>query len=150
MTAEGWQNVQANLYHMGEHNKEDLAAALASEAYYKAEERFSEYMIEASVPPGLAKRLTPKQGRLTPAYARYKYKLVSGFDYDNAALARIEQNARHTFMEMDGDTLADLCLESIEKHNTCENGGWEVWIDRKGYHTVPVDLIDGASLEGED
>lgn len=36
------------------------------------------------------------------------------------------------------DALADLAMDSIESNNTCDNGGWAVWIDREGCWTVPV------------
>lgn len=36
------------------------------------------------------------------------------------------------------DILVDLCMEAISLHNTCDNGGFNFWIDREGFHTVPV------------
>ena len=36
--------------------------------------------------------------------------------------------------------LANACMELIEKHNTCNNGGFAVWIDPEGYQTAPVSL----------
>ncbi len=38
------------------------------------------------------------------------------------------------------DTLVDMALRTIERHNTCSNGGHDFWIDRQGFHTVPVDF----------
>lgn len=38
------------------------------------------------------------------------------------------------------DLLVDLCMTTIEDHRTCCNGGHSFWIDREGFHTVPVDF----------
>ena len=36
------------------------------------------------------------------------------------------------------DTLVDAAMDSIEMHNTCDNGGFRYWIDREGYHGVTL------------
>ena len=51
---------------------------------------------------------------------------------------------KSTIIGLDTETLVDLCLDAIEKHNTCSNGGHEFYIDPEGYHTVPVSLTDEA------
>jgi hypothetical protein len=38
------------------------------------------------------------------------------------------------------DLLVDICMTTIEDHRTCSNGGHDFWIDREGFHTVPVDF----------
>jgi hypothetical protein len=42
------------------------------------------------------------------------------------------------------DALAEACFDTVERNGTCDNGGHAVWIDREGYHTVPVDLDPDA------
>jgi hypothetical protein len=49
---------------------------------------------------------------------------------------------RRRIKDLPQDILADEAYMLIERHNTCDNGGWAVWIDREGYHTVSVDLDD--------
>jgi len=34
------------------------------------------------------------------------------------------------------DWLVDRTMDLIEQTGLCDNGGWAVWIDREGYHTV--------------
>lgn len=34
------------------------------------------------------------------------------------------------------DTLADTAYSLIKSNNTCDNGGYAYWIDKKGYHKV--------------
>jgi len=63
-----------------------------------------------------------------------------GVDYTEDQL----DEKRNFLGELPGDVLVDLVFEMIEKHNTCENGGFEVYMDREGYHTVKVDLLEGA------
>lgn len=38
------------------------------------------------------------------------------------------------------DLIVEMCIRTIEDHQTCSNGGHNFWIDREGYHTVPVDF----------
>ena len=46
------------------------------------------------------------------------------------------------------DILVNECMELIEEHNTCDNGGHAVWIDREGYHRVTIpDREPDYSLE---
>lgn len=46
-------------------------------------------------------------------------------------------------------TLAKECMALIRQHNTCDNGGHQVWIDREGYRTVPVTYQgDDADADG--
>jgi hypothetical protein len=40
--------------------------------------------------------------------------------------------------EMPHDFLVNRAFEMIEANNTCDNGGWAYWIDRKGYHKVEL------------
>lgn len=40
--------------------------------------------------------------------------------------------------ELPHDLLVDAALGCIEEHGTCSNGGHAFWIDRQGFHTVPV------------
>ena len=42
------------------------------------------------------------------------------------------------------DTLVRCCLDTIRENNTCDNGGFNLYIDRQGYHTVPTDLQECA------
>jgi len=41
------------------------------------------------------------------------------------------------------DTLADMALRYIEHWNTCDNGGFNFYIDQDGHYSVSVDLIEG-------
>lgn len=41
-----------------------------------------------------------------------------------------------TLQHISFDTLVDLVIANIRKHNTCDNGGHYFWIDQKGYHKV--------------
>ncbi len=36
------------------------------------------------------------------------------------------------------DTLQDIAFGLIEENNTCDNGGFNYWIDREGYHKVTL------------
>jgi len=47
--------------------------------------------------------------------------------------------------QLDQDTLADAAYDLIAEHNTCDNGGHAVWIDRQGFHTVSVSLTAGGA-----
>ena len=38
------------------------------------------------------------------------------------------------------EVLVDLALGRIEEHGTCDNGGFNFYVDREGFHTVPCDL----------
>jgi hypothetical protein len=42
------------------------------------------------------------------------------------------------------DTLVDMAVHSIELHMTCDNGGFNFYVDREGYHTVPCGSEDDA------
>jgi hypothetical protein len=39
----------------------------------------------------------------------------------------------------DKDMLVDACLRLMEENDTCENGGFEYWIDKEGYFTVIIE-----------
>jgi hypothetical protein len=36
------------------------------------------------------------------------------------------------------EALADLAFDLIQENDTCDNGGFEYWIDQDGYHTVSL------------
>ena len=36
------------------------------------------------------------------------------------------------------DILVDRAFELIQENNTCDNGGFNYWVDREGYHTVKI------------
>ena len=42
------------------------------------------------------------------------------------------------YSDLAQDTLAYIAYERVQLNNTCDNGGWAYWIDRKGYHTVKM------------
>jgi len=46
------------------------------------------------------------------------------------------------------DILVNQVLDLIERHNTCDNGGSSLWIDRQGIHKVFIGekLSDGEIL----
>lgn len=46
---------------------------------------------------------------------------------------------RELLVDAPHDELVGMAYSSIEVHQTCSNGGYDFWIDRQGYHTVPVD-----------
>lgn len=46
------------------------------------------------------------------------------------------------------DNLVDAAIESIEKNDTCDNGGFNFWIDREGIHTVPCSPVATIGMEG--
>lgn len=37
------------------------------------------------------------------------------------------------------DVLADEAYSRVERNNTCDNGAFNYWIDRQGYHKVELD-----------
>jgi len=55
-------------------------------------------------------------------------------DAESAADAR-----RIALSDLPEDMLVEACMNSIAAHMTCDNGGFNFWIDREGYHTVSVD-----------
>ena len=43
------------------------------------------------------------------------------------------------YLKLPQDVLADEAYKRIEENNTSDNGGHMVWIDKEGFHKVPVD-----------
>ena len=41
------------------------------------------------------------------------------------------------------DVLVDRAFELVEETDTCDNGGWAYWVDRKGHHKVRLPEDDG-------
>jgi hypothetical protein len=78
------------------------------------------------------------RNQLIDAIADDKFELV----YANAALehAELAANAeRKRLANLPIDVLADRAFELIETNNTCDNGGWNYWVDREGYHKVSLE-----------
>ena len=38
--------------------------------------------------------------------------------------------------DLDKEQLVEQCIDIMEENNTCENGGWEYWIDKEGFYTI--------------
>ncbi len=45
------------------------------------------------------------------------------------------------------EALAGACVEAIEQHMTCDNGGFHFYIDREGYHLVSCGDLDVEECE---
>ena len=75
---------------------------------------------------------------LIDAIADDKFELV----YEKADQHHAERAANAERKRLAGlphDILADRAFELVEQNNTCDNGGWNYWIDREGYHKVQLD-----------
>ena len=75
--------------------------------------------------------------------------LFEDLEQRGVELSDIELAIAHKTSELKSlpiDILAEAAMDLVRQHNTCDNGGFRVWIDRQGYQTVPVDLTP----EGED
>ena len=67
--------------------------------------------------------------------------------YDEEDETPLAECIRETLEVADHDSLVHMCMNSIRDHETCSNGGFDFWVDRKGYHTVPCDLV--AAEDGD-
>jgi hypothetical protein len=47
-------------------------------------------------------------------------------------------------LKLPHDVLVDKAYELIEENDTCDNGGWNAWIDKEGWYKVSI------SKKGED
>jgi hypothetical protein len=41
-------------------------------------------------------------------------------------------------MDKPHDVLVDIAFKLVEENNTCDNGGYNYWIDKQGCHTVSL------------
>lgn len=68
----------------------------------------------------------------------------SGADIDD--IDELVKRLRAEYEDLPQDLLARAALERVRQHNTSDNGGFNVWIDRQGYQTVPVELTEAGEL----
>ncbi len=59
-------------------------------------------------------------------------------DEDFTFSPEAEEKYSQELEQLTQDVLADMVYEMCQKHNTCENGGFEVYLDREGHHTIPT------------
>ena len=72
---------------------------------------------------------------LIDAIADDKFEAVyEKADLEHATLAATAE--RNRIADIPHDLLVDRAFELIEQNNTSDNGGWNYWVDREGYHKV--------------
>ena len=73
--------------------------------------------------------------RLIDAIADDKFEAVlakAGHQHAESAASA----ERRRLKRLPHDVLVDRAFELVEQNDTCNNGGWAYWVDRKGFHKV--------------
>lgn len=54
------------------------------------------------------------------------------------------RDSRASYRGLSQEELVGIMLDRIREHMTCTNGGHEFYLDRQGYHTVPLEDFSPA------
>ena len=51
------------------------------------------------------------------------------------------EQVKHNMESKSQEELVEHCMELIRENGTCDNGGYNFYIDREGYHMVSVSVV---------
>ena len=114
------------------------------QAWTNVRQRLSFKKWEKILPEALAIDDTAKAEEIEQAYEK---AVLHAEDTGEAAPTKPEfvAHAAAHYAKLGHQTCVDLIMERIEEHRTCDNGGFNFYLDRKGWYECSCDDLSPLS-----